>query len=150
MVRARSPELEPDTVDRLGRLPTWLLSRASLRAHQLLTERLEREGMRGYHYRVLAVLAESGPISQADLGARARLDPSDVVAAVSVLAGEGFLVRTADPADRRRQVVSLTEAGRARLVELDRAVAAVQEAVLAPLTVRERQVFVALLMKLQP
>jgi DNA-binding MarR family transcriptional regulator len=51
--------------------------------------------LRGYHYRLLATLAEDGPTSQADL------DHSDVTAAINDLAGRGLVVRAPDPADRR-------------------------------------------------
>jgi DNA-binding MarR family transcriptional regulator len=118
--------------------PTWLISQVSTRAHRLLTERLAAVGARGYHYRLLAALAEFGPSSQASLGRHTVMDRSDVVAAVGELAAQGFVERAADPVDRRRNVVTMTPAGAARLAELDRVLAAVQDELLTPLSGPER------------
>ena len=43
-------------LERVAGRPTWLLSQANARAHSLLTEALASEGVRGYHYRLLAAL----------------------------------------------------------------------------------------------
>jgi MarR family transcriptional regulator, lower aerobic nicotinate degradation pathway regulator len=118
--------------------PTWLISQVSTRAHRLLTEGLAAVGARGYHYRLLAALAEFGPSSQASLGRHTGMDRSDVVAAVGELAAQGFVERAADAADRRRNVVTMTPAGAARLAVLDRVLAGVQDELLAPLSGPER------------
>ena len=61
--------MDDDTTPaRLSAKPTWLISQVSARAHRLLTDRLAAAGARGYHYRLLAALAEFGPSSQASLG----------------------------------------------------------------------------------
>ena len=104
--------------------------------------------MRGYHFRVLAALEEYGPSSQADLGRNTGIDRSDVVATLDDLAGRGFARRAADPADRRRNVVTLTEAGSAALERLDDVLGQTQEAVLQPLTRTERTTLVHLLTKI--
>jgi DNA-binding MarR family transcriptional regulator len=44
-----------------------------------------------------------------------------------------------DEADRRRNVVALTRAGRAALARLDKRVDTAQEALLAPLSARDRR-----------
>ncbi len=126
------------TPARLRAKTTWLISQVSTRAHRLLTERQAAEGARGYHFRLLAALAEFGPSSQADLGRHAGLDRSDVVAAINELAAQGLVERAADPADRRRNVVTMTPAGAARLERLDTVLDAVQEELLAPLSPAER------------
>ena len=128
--------------------PTWLISQVSARAHRLLTDRLAAVGARGYHYRLLAALAEFGPSSQASLGRRTRMDRSDVVAAVSELAAQGLVDRAADPADRRRNVVTLTPRGTARLERLDHVLADVQDELLAPLSGAERAELARLLTRL--
>src|SRR5215831_17803594 len=63
--------------------PSWLISEVSRLAHPLLTGQLASAGSRGYHYRLLAALAEFGPASQASLGRRTGMDRSDVAAAVT-------------------------------------------------------------------
>ena len=59
--------------------PTWLLSRANARSQGVLADALSAEGVRGYHFRLLAALDQYGPSSQADLGRRTGIDRSDVI-----------------------------------------------------------------------
>jgi len=139
---------DDETPARLTAKSTWLISQVAARSHGLLTERLAAAGARGYHYRLLAALAEFGPSSQASLGRRTRMDRSDVVAAVGELAAEGLVERAADPADRRRNVVTLTPRGTVRLERLDQVLAAVQDELLAPLSGAERAELARLLARL--
>ncbi len=125
--------------------PSWLVSQVSGHAHRLLAARLADAGARGYHVRVLAALAEFGPASQASLGRRVEMDRSDVTAAVSELAAGGFVERTADTGDRRRNVVTITDAGRARLASLEAILDDVQDELLAPLSAQERATLAGLL-----
>ena len=140
--------MDDETPARLTAKSTWLISQVAARSHGLLTERLAAAGARGYHYRLLAALAEFGPSSQASLGRRTRMDRSDVVAAVGELAAEGLVERAADPADRRRNVVTLTPRGTVRLERLDQVLAAVQDELLAPLSGAERAELARLLARL--
>ena len=139
---------DDETPARLKAKSTWLISQVAARSHGLMTERLAAAGARGYHYRLLAALAEFGPSSQASLGRRTRMDRSDVVAAVGELAAEGLVERAADPADRRRNVVTLTPRGTVRLERLDQVLAAVQDELLAPLSGAERAQLARLLARL--
>jgi MarR family transcriptional regulator, lower aerobic nicotinate degradation pathway regulator len=125
--------------------PTWLLSQVSAHAHAVLAARLGGAGARGYHIRVLAALAEFGPASQAALGRHADMDRSDVTATVGELAAAGLVERAADAGDRRRNVITITAAGLARLRELDAILTAVQDEVLEPLSADERSVLTGLL-----
>jgi DNA-binding MarR family transcriptional regulator len=70
------------------------------------------------------------------------------VAAVNELAERGYVERTADPTDRRRNVVRLTTAGTRQLRRLDRALDRVQDELLGPLAPAERQVLTDLLTRL--
>ena len=125
--------------------PSWLISEVSRLAHPLLAGQLATAGSRGYHYRLLAALAEFGPASQASLGRRTGMDRSDVAAAVNELAVRGLTQRAPDPADRRRNVISITPAGTAHLRRLDELLAGVQDELLAPLSPAERQQLIRLL-----
>jgi DNA-binding MarR family transcriptional regulator len=130
---------------RLKEKPSWLISQISMLAHRLLTERLATAGSRGYHYRLLAALQEFGSASQARLGRHTGIDRSDVVAALNELAGRGLVERTSDPADRRRNIITITPAGTAHLQRLDGILAGVQDELLAPLSPAERQLVIRLL-----
>ena len=135
-------------LNRVAGRPTWLLSRANARSQALLADAFAAEGVRGYHFRVLAALDQYGPTSQADLGRRTGIDKSDVVATLDDLVSMGLARREPDPADRRRNVVTLTGPGAAALERLDGVLDEVERAVLAPLTAAERETFVRLLAKL--
>ncbi|MGW3890050.1 MarR family winged helix-turn-helix transcriptional regulator [Micromonospora chokoriensis] len=128
--------------------PTWLLNQTAAHATRLLSEGFAAHDLRGYHYRLLAALAEDGPASQADLGRRCGIDRSDVVAAVNDLAGRGLVVRAPDPADRRRNVISLTDAGADEAQRMGDTVGRVQDDLLAPLSTAERDQLTRLLSRL--
>ncbi|MFG1924420.1 MarR family winged helix-turn-helix transcriptional regulator [Cryptosporangium sp. NPDC048952] len=139
--------MEP-AFSRLPALPSWLLSQTSLHAGRLVADGFAAEGARGYHYRLLGTLAEAGPSSQAELGRRSGIHVSDVVAALNELEADGYVARSPDPADKRRNVVTITVTGRERLAVLDVRVTAAQDEILAPLTAKEREQFVTLLRRI--
>ena len=139
------PDGEDARPARLMAKPSWLISEVSRLAHPLLTGTLATAGSRGYHYRLLAALAEFGPASQASLGRHAGMDRSDVAVAVNELTARGLAERAPDPADRRRNVISITPAGTAHLRRLDELLAGVQDELLAPLSPAERQQLIRLL-----
>ncbi len=68
-----------------------------------------------------------------------------MVATVNELAELGFVERAPDPADRRRNVISLTTAGKRQLRRLERRLAASQDELLAPLSAEERASLTGLL-----
>ncbi|MEU1430933.1 MarR family transcriptional regulator [Nocardia sp. NPDC005746] len=127
---------------RLRALPTRLLGQAAIIANRCTEKALEPTGSRRYHYALLATLDEHGPLSQAEAGRRTGIDRSDVVAAVNDLADRGLVTRTPDPADRRRNTLTLTRAGRAHLTELDERLEAAQQELLPGFTAAERANFV--------
>ncbi|MDI6104863.1 MarR family transcriptional regulator [Actinoplanes sp. NEAU-A12] len=132
----------------MDHLPSWLLSQVSSHAHRLVTEGFGAAGARGYHYRLLDSLVTGGPASQAALGRRTGIYLSDLVGALNELESAGFVRRSADPADKRRNVVSLTAAGRERAAELGERAAAIQDELLAPLSAAEREQLTGLLRRL--
>jgi DNA-binding MarR family transcriptional regulator len=133
-----------DRPDRLSSKPSYLTTQLARHVQRMVTDAFEEVGARGYHYRLLATLDEVGPTSQAELGRRADMDRSDVVAAVNELVAAGQVERAPDPADARRNVISLTPAGRRQLRRLDRALDRTQERFLEPLTARDRERYTAL------
>jgi DNA-binding MarR family transcriptional regulator len=135
-------------LDRVADRPTWLLSRANSRAQELLAAAFATEGMRGYHFRLLAALDQYGPSSQAGLGRNTGIDRSDVVAALNELVADGLARRDPDPVDGRRNVVTITKRGRRTLERVDGALDDVQAAVLEPLAASERTALLRLLRKL--
>jgi MarR family transcriptional regulator, lower aerobic nicotinate degradation pathway regulator len=136
--------------DRVKERPTWLLSRAFARSSALLGAGFEAhgDGLRGYHYRLLAALEQWGPASQADLGRDTSIDRSDVTAALNELEARRYVERKVDPGHKRRNIVTLTPQGANALFKLDAVLEEIQEAVLAPLTAAQRRQFISLLSRL--
>jgi MarR family transcriptional regulator, lower aerobic nicotinate degradation pathway regulator len=124
--------------ERLRSMPTWLLSQAALLGQRIGADALAAVGAHRSHYAVLAALDEYGPASQAALGRRCGIDPSDMVALTAVLTADGLVERRPDEADRRRNLVTITAAGRRRLDALGEAAAGAQDELLAPLSTAER------------
>ncbi|AZZ56955.1 MarR family winged helix-turn-helix transcriptional regulator [Rathayibacter iranicus] len=58
-------------------------------------------------------LLHAGPVAQKQLAAAAHVEVQTMSRTLERLEREGHVTRTTDPADRRRQLVSLTSAGRA-------------------------------------
>lgn len=130
------------------RLPSWLLTQTGNHAHRLVTDGFAAVDARGYHYRLLATLQEFGPASQATLGRRSDIHLSDMVATINELAERELVQRAPDPADRRRNIISLTAAGKRQLRRLEKRLAESQDELLAPLSPQERERFTELLSRL--
>jgi DNA-binding MarR family transcriptional regulator len=132
---------------RVVRLPSWLLNQAALHANRMVAEGFAAAGLRRHHFTVLVALDEDRPASQAELGRRLSIDRSDIVAVVNDLEEAGLVVRERDERDRRRNIVRLTAPGAKALDQLEARVAYVQEALLEPLSAKERRDFLRLLMR---
>lgn len=129
-------------------MASWLLTQTAGHAHRLVGEGFAAVDARGHHYRLLATLEELGPASQAALGRRSGIHLSDMVAATNELEERHLVERAPDPADRRRNVISLTAAGRRQLRRLEKRLARTQDELLAPLSPEERQRLTELLSRL--
>ncbi|MFC9894472.1 MarR family winged helix-turn-helix transcriptional regulator [Nocardia sp. NPDC127579] len=137
-------ELE-DAPERLRGKPSWLISKAAVRAHRLIGLAMAEIEGRAYHFAILAALVEFGPDSQVRIGQRCGIDQSDMHAMLGELTEQGYVARTPDPGDRRRNLITLTRSGRRRLEKLDSRLTAVQDDLLAGLSPAERGELVALL-----
>jgi DNA-binding MarR family transcriptional regulator len=84
-------------------------------------------------------------VSQAGLGRTLRVDPKDMAAIVRDLDEQGLIVRAPDPADRRRNAVSLTEAGARLLARTEKLGEEANAELTAALSDAEREHLVALL-----
>ena len=138
------------TPARLHDVPTWLISRNYTRSNAVLSDAFTERagGLRPYHYRLMASLEEAGPVGQAELGRVSGIDRSDVANMLAELEQRGLVARTTDPSNRRRNIVSLTQAGNEQLDALADIIDEVQDEVVAPLTVTERRQLMKLLRKL--
>jgi DNA-binding MarR family transcriptional regulator len=99
-------------------------------------------------FAVLARLAEAGPMSQNQLGRAAAMDAATIKGVVDRLMRLGHVTTTADPTDRRRLTVALTDGG-ARLFRTRAATALqVSQDTLAPLSDAEAETLRSLLARL--
>ena len=133
---------------RLRRKPSWLIGRVSAWAHRLIGETMAAADGHAYHFAILAALDEFGPDSQVRIGRRCGIDQSDMHAMLNELTEQRHVARTLDPGDRRRNLITLTDAGRRRLEELDTRLTRVQDDVLNALSATERDTLIALLTRI--
>jgi MarR family transcriptional regulator, lower aerobic nicotinate degradation pathway regulator len=136
---------EANEPERLRSLPSRLLNLAAGYAQRQVGERLATLDSRKWHYATLAALEEFGPDSQSGLSDRTGIYRSDLVATINELTARGLVVRAPDPADRRRNAITLTDEGRRHLKRLDVLIADAEAEFLAPLSRRDREELIRIL-----
>jgi DNA-binding MarR family transcriptional regulator len=97
----------------------------------------------------VAKLAEIGDCSQNLLGRYTAMDVATIKGVVERLARRGLVRTQADPEDRRRLMVSLSEEGRALYEERQAVAHAVTAETLAPLKAQEQATLLRLLARLR-
>ena len=120
----------PPVSDRFG----YLLKHARERLSALSSEALEPLGVNGRQLAVMTVLVQGEPPSQLEAAQRLAIDRTTMVALLDELEAKGLVERQADTADRRRNIVALTERGHQTLVEGVRATEQAERVLLAPLS----------------
>jgi DNA-binding MarR family transcriptional regulator len=127
-----------ETPERLKGLLSRLVTMTAIQLRRVAGHALSAVGAHKDHFVVLAALAEFGPASQAALSGSTRIYTSDLVSVLNDLADGGWISRAPDPADKRRNIITITDGGKSRLAELDRVLEGVNEHVMAPLSRDER------------
>jgi DNA-binding MarR family transcriptional regulator len=122
------------------------LARAARRAARRVTD--TTPGLDHSGYVLLAATDRLGAAHAGEIADVLGLDKSTVSRQLSLLADRGLVERTADPADRRAQVVSLSGHGRERLETARAAHRADLETVLVGWTPQELEGAVAVLSRL--
>ena len=92
------------------------LIRARERLMGPIREMLSESGITEQQWRVLRVLEEFGPLDPTKLAERACLLLPSQTRIVQTLVEKGFVTRSPDRSDRRRQTLAITRAGR-RILE---------------------------------
>ncbi|QEW03284.1 winged helix-turn-helix transcriptional regulator [Microbacterium lushaniae] len=112
-------QAEADAVlpPRLAASTPYLLTRAVRSAARLSQSHFAGEALRFPHYVALCWLEHLGPCAQRDLARAMSADPSDLVTVLGALDDAGLLTREHDPADRRRNLLAVTETGHIWLSE---------------------------------
>ncbi|MBB2938935.1 DNA-binding MarR family transcriptional regulator [Amycolatopsis bartoniae] len=105
-----------------GIAPSALAAAQEVRAVIGRVRRRIREATRGEDLTpsqtaVVTRLDRDGPMSASDLAAAERVRPQSMAAWLSALDEHGWIERRPDPDDGRRQLISLSETGRAQLTD---------------------------------
>jgi DNA-binding MarR family transcriptional regulator len=110
----------------MAELPRGINDRPALlmvKLGNLIMERAEdplaEMRLSGRQYTVLAVLSSDAPPSQLELAGLCGLLPAQIVPVIDELERRGFVARQRSQTDRRRSVVTLTNAGREILERAD-------------------------------
>jgi DNA-binding MarR family transcriptional regulator len=126
----------------------FLLARLGVGFKTRALARAEAEGFELHDYGVLALLAEGDRQTQSTIANALAVDPSRLVALLDSLEQRGLVTRQRDPQDRRRHLVSITAAGKRRLVHLREIVHRLEEEFFAPLDDDQQKALYDLLVEL--
>lgn len=97
-----------------------------------------RHGLKIWEWRALAVIARFEPLSAKELAEHSSSDPINVARAIRSLTGKALISRTAAPHDRRRAVLTLTEAGRAMHADVERTALQIEQILRETMTEAEQ------------
>jgi DNA-binding MarR family transcriptional regulator len=101
------------------------------------------------NWKIMSVIAGSGPLSATELGSRTSLDPDKITRAVDALVQRSYVIRRDDEADRRRVVLTLSAKGRRVHDKIEKVAGAMEAEFLSVLTAEERRALLTSLDKLE-
>lgn len=126
----------------------FLLRKAHQRHVAIFVEATADTGLTPTQFAALRKLAEVGSATQNHLGRLVALDPATIQGVARRLIERGLISRAQDPMDRRTAVLTTTETGQALVERSVTCARRAHETALAPLSVDERSLFLALLRRL--
>jgi DNA-binding MarR family transcriptional regulator len=135
------------------RLPLWsrpgfLLRRLNQIHHALFFEECREFGITPVQYGLLTALSIRGALDQGSLGVELGIDRTNVADVLIRLEARGLVRREPNPADRRAKLASLTPKGRQLTARMFASMQRAQDRLLASLSQRERDGFMAILERL--
>lgn len=125
----------------------YLLRLASQR-HAAIFQAHALEGLTAQQFAALVRVGEEGRVSQNRLGRLAAMDVATIKGVVDRLRQKGLIVAEPDPDDRRRMLISLSDAGMALLARMQDVGRRISAETLAPLAPDERDMLLRLLRRL--
>jgi len=99
-------------------------------------------------WRLVALIAEREGITQQEIGALSRMDKVTVSRAAIALADRGLIERQPNPADKRSQLLTLSEAGRALYASVAPKALEMEHAVFGRFSQAELDAFTAMLRRI--
>ena len=124
------------------------LMRVAMQRHTSIFMSNMVEDLTQTQFAVMAKLHEVGPSSQNHLGRLVYLDAATIKGVVDRLGLRGFVTTCADPTDRRRRAVSLTENGSQIMQAAIKVASEITAKTLRPLTAEEQRTLTRLLRKI--
>jgi DNA-binding MarR family transcriptional regulator len=109
----------------------------------------KRFGLKIPEWRLVAILAETSPLTPAMLGERTRMDKIAVSRAATALIDRGLVSADDNPTDGRSHFLSLTDDGRALYAEIAPVALATEAAMFKSLSAAERATLEALLRRIE-
>jgi DNA-binding MarR family transcriptional regulator len=119
----------------------YLLKHAQLRFFELGAVALAPLGISGREAAVLRAIDAGRPVSQGEIARAMNVDRTTMVALIDDLQFKGLVRRRQDVDDRRKNVVELTDAGRATVLRAAEAAERVERDFLRPLSAAETAQF---------
>ncbi len=107
-------------------------------AAERFAAKIEKLGLKPKHAGLLTALAAGAADSQQGLAVKLGVAPSLMVTLADQLEALGAVARVRDPADRRRQVLTLTDHGRKLLAECAALARALDDEITAGLSASQR------------
>ena len=124
------------------------LMRQASQKHAAIYQSLALQGLTATQFAAMARLHEQGKCSQNRLGRLASMDVATIKGVVDRLRHKGYAEVEADPKDKRRSLISLTDKGNELVQAMFPIAHQITAETLAPLTAAEQKKFVKLLRKL--
>jgi DNA-binding MarR family transcriptional regulator len=123
----------------LLRWPTYALGQLHLVARARIDAALAAGGLSVRSHAVLVCLDEYGEVSQQYVADRVAIDRSDLVKVLDQLESLGQVQRRPDPRDRRRHVLTLTDAGRHAARTAEQSIGQATDEIFSALSAQERR-----------
>lgn len=133
-----SPNLD-DLPDSLSNHIGYLLVRLGKHAQRVFSLDIAALGLRPPHCDILLTLADRGAMAQVEIAQLLSIERAHLVALLDQLEHLGLLRRDADPRDRRRHAVLLTEQGTILAEQVAGIAARVEDVLLEGLPAVERE-----------
>lgn len=141
-----SPESDADYV--LEQQAGHLLRRAHQRHAAIFQGLIGDSQLTTLQFASLVRLRDLGEVSQNQLGRLTAMDAATMQGVIKRLGGRGLIARRPDPDDRRRLILSLSDAGRDLVTDVVANGIRITEETLAPLSAAEQRIFLQLLAKI--
>ena len=128
--------------------PGHLIRRAQQFAVSIFMEETAEFDVTPVQFAILHALLDDPGEDQITLSGRVAFDPATFGSVIGRLEAKGWVKREADPLDKRRKLLWITEEGRSVALQMKRAVARAQQRIVGPLEEGERGQLAMLLGKL--